>query len=138
MPDPASQPSNIFAARLDRLFRTVTKPDRTEYTYEEVQEGSGRAVTAAYIWRLRTGKAKNPGYSVIKALSDFFQVEPNYFFLDDDTVDRMLAQAKITKRLQEEDVETIALRASELDEAGRHALLGMIDYIRQLKVQREQ
>lgn len=124
-----------FAEKLDHLFETVTKPDGTEYTHEEVEDGTNKAVTASYIWRLRTGKARNPGYRVIKALSDFFNVEPNYFFRDEVT-EESLARSNLAKRLQNADVEGIALRASELDEAGKRALLGMIEYIQQLNKQR--
>lgn len=124
--------SETFTEKLDHLFKTVTKPDGTEYTYEEVEEGIGKAVTASYIWRLRTGKARNPGYRVLKALSDFFNVEPNYFF-QDDTTEESLARSNLAKRLEDARVEGIALRASELDDAGKQALLEMIEYIQRLR-----
>ncbi|MCZ7673886.1 MAG: XRE family transcriptional regulator [Chloroflexi bacterium] len=111
-------------------------PDGSEYSYEEVQNGTGKAVTAAYIWRLRTGKATNPGYWVIKALSDFFGVDPNYFFQDEEQAREMAAKqanTNLADRFQDSSVKDIALRASELDEAGRRAILGMIDYILQNK-----
>jgi len=121
-----------FAQRLDYLFKQITHPDGREYSYEEVQNGTDKAVTAAYIWRLRTGKAKNPGYWVIKALSDFFGIDPNYFFQDEKQAVEMAdkqARINLAERLQDDTVKDIALRASELDEAGRQAILGMIDYI---------
>lgn len=127
---------NDFARRLDYLFKTIQRSDGSEYSYEEVQDGTGKAVTAAYIWRLRTGKATNPGYWVIKALSDFFGVEPNYFFQDEEQASEMAARqanANLADRFQESSVKDIALRASELDDAGRKAILGMIDYILQNK-----
>lgn len=121
-----------FAQRLDNLFKQFTHPDGREFSYEEVQNGTGKAVTAAYIWRLRTGKATNPGYWVIKALSDFFGVDPSYFFQDERQAAEMVniqANVNLADRFQESSVKDIALRASELDEAGRQAILGMIDYI---------
>lgn len=137
----SSETSNDFAQKLDHLFRTVTKPDGTEYSYEEVQQGTGKAVTSAYIWRLRTGKATNPGYWVIKALSDFFQVNPDYFFqegeLNNEASDEMRANVKLAAQLQDERVKDIALRASELDDAGKQALLDMVNYIKELKNQRK-
>lgn len=121
-----------FAQRLDNLFKQFTHPDGREFSYEEVQNGTGKAVTAAYIWRLRTGKATNPGYWVIKALSDFFGVDPSYFFQEGRQAAEMVnkqANVNLADRFQESSVKDIALRASELDEAGRQAILGMIDYI---------
>ena len=121
-----------FAQRLDNLFKQFTHPDGREFSYEEVQNGTAKAVTAAYIWRLRTGKATNPGYWVIKALSDFFGVDPSYFFQEGRQAAEMVnkqANVNLADRFQESSVKDIALRASELDEAGRQAILGMIDYI---------
>jgi hypothetical protein len=131
---PSSEIDNNFAYRLDYLFKTVTQPDGSEYTYEDVQQGTNKAVTAAYVWRLRTGKATNPGYWIIKALSDFFGVDPNYFFQDDtQTLVEDRVNMNLAERFQDSSVRDVALRASELDEAGRQAILGMIDYILQGK-----
>ena len=69
---------------------------------------------------------------MIKALSDFFGVDPNYFFQDEKQAVEMAdkqARINLAERLQNDSVKNIALRASELDEAGRQAILGMIDYI---------
>jgi transcriptional regulator with XRE-family HTH domain len=128
--------SKDFARRLDFLFKTVTRSDGSEHSYEEVQNGTNRAVTAAYIWRLRTGKATNPGYWVIKALSDFFGVDANYFFKDEKEAIAMAeerANTRLAAQFQDSSVKDVALRASQLDEAGRQAILGMIDYILQGK-----
>ncbi|MFQ5433946.1 MAG: XRE family transcriptional regulator [Anaerolineae bacterium] len=126
-----------FAQRLDKLFKTCTKADGSEYSYEEVQNGTGKAVTAAYIWRLRTGKATNPGLGVIRALSRFFGVSPSYFVREDpakaQAMARSQANADLAVRFEDDAVKNIALRASELDEAGKQALLSMIDYILQTK-----
>lgn len=133
----SEEPANDFSQRLDHLFRTVTKPDGGEYSYEEVQNGTGKAVTAAYIWRLRTGKAANPGLGVIKALSRFFNVDPSYFVLEDpaeaQAMARVQANADLAARFEDDAVKDIALRASELDDAGKQTLLSMIDYILQTK-----
>lgn len=125
-----------FARRLDFLFKTVTKPDGSEHSYEDVQQGTNKAVTAAYVWRLRTGKATNPGYWIIKALSDFFGVDPNYFFQDEEKAKTIIEErvnTNLAERFQDSSVRNVALRASELDEAGRQAILGMIEYILQGK-----
>jgi transcriptional regulator with XRE-family HTH domain len=137
----SEDPKSDFTQRLDHLFKTITKPDGSEYTYEEVQNGTGKAVTAAYIWRLRTGKASNPGLGVIKALSRFFGVDPSYFVHDDiDEAKRWVekrANAELANQLEDENVKNIALRASELDEQGKQTLLDMIDYILQRKGKKE-
>lgn len=130
------EPNIDLAQRLDYLFKTVKRPDGSEYSYEDVQKGTNKAVTAAYVWRLRTGKAANPGYWIIKALSDFFNVNPNYFFQDEQKAKAIVedrANSNLAERFQNSSVRDVALRASELDESGRQAILGMIEYILQEK-----
>src|SRR3972149_9534468 len=72
--------ANFFAAMLDRLIDTNRKPDGSKFTYADIQEGTGGAVSAEYVRQLHQGKAENPGYGVIEALSAFFQVSPADFF----------------------------------------------------------
>lgn len=122
-----------FAERLDYLFHHITHPDGREYSYEEVQNGTGKAVTSAYIWRLRTGKATNPGFWVLKALSEFFDVEPSYFFRSEEESKKIVERHKLATELENSSVKVIAMRASELDEQGRQAILGMMEYILQKK-----
>lgn len=74
-----------FAQKLDRLFKTVTKPNGEEYSLEEIQVATNKAITTSYIYRLRTGKSTNPTMDKVKALTDFFGVDPAYFFSEDNT-----------------------------------------------------
>jgi transcriptional regulator with XRE-family HTH domain len=94
-----------------------------------VEEGTNKAVTGAYIWKLRTGKAENPGYRVLKALSDFFGVPVSYFF-EEQVSEEYVQDLKLVAELRKAGVARIALRASNLDEAGKQAILEMIEYVR--------
>ena len=120
--------SNL-AEKIDLLFKTFRKPDGSQYTYQEVEEGTGKAITGAYVWKLRTGKAENPSYKVLKALSDFFQVPVSYFF-EEEVSEEYLQNLKLATQLREAGVQHIALRAGDLDEAGKRAVLEMIEYVR--------
>lgn len=115
--------TTTFADKLNNLFATRTKLDGSEYTHEEVHQATG--ITVGYISKLRTGKTENPGYKVIRALSAFFQVSPNYFFEEGSNPDA----------LSEQDgyLQTIALRARELSDEGKIALLGMLEHISKLE-----
>lgn len=119
-----SEKENIsFADKLDYLFRMKTKGDGSEYTYVEVQAGTENAISAEYIRKLRQGLAENPGYRVISALANFFEVDPNYFFdIEESGVE---AIDPLTRK--------ITLRAAELDDSGRRAILDMLDYIEELR-----
>jgi transcriptional regulator with XRE-family HTH domain len=85
-------------------------------------------VTAPYVWKLRTGEAKNPSIRILRALSEFFGVPMTYFI--EDTTDEELANLKLAAKLRGTSVARIALLASDLDEEGRRAILEMIGYVR--------
>lgn len=70
---------NHFADKLNRLFQEKKKPDGTRYSKKEVLEGCP-GLTRLYLWRLQTGKVARPSYEIVKALADFFEVQPDYFF----------------------------------------------------------
>jgi len=118
-----------LAEKIDLLFKTFKKPDGSQYTYQEVEEGTGKAITGAYVWKLRTGKAENPSYKVLKVLSDFFQV-PVSFFFEEEVSEEYLQNLKLATQLREAGVQHIALRAGDLDEAGKRAVMEMIEYVR--------
>ena len=114
--------------RIDTLFKTITKLDGSQYSYREVEELAGRAVTSTSIWKARIGKTKSPSQRLLQALSQAFQVPVSYF-LDDDVspadIDNYRAQYSSEKM-----VEQIALRSAELDDEGKKAILGMINFVR--------
>jgi len=114
-----------LSERLNRLFEEKRKPDGSQYTQMEVIEGTHGVLTRVYLWKLRTGRASNPGYHIIQAISDFFGVAPSYFF---ETSEVEISESESAKP-DDELVKTIMLRSNELDEAGRKAILDMIDYI---------
>ena len=120
--------TKTLAERIETLFGTFRKKDGKEYTYKEVEAGTGKAVTAPYVWKLRTGQATNPSIRVLSALSEFFSVPISYFI--EDTSKEELANLKLAAELRNSGTARIALRASDLDEDGQRAVLEMIEYVR--------
>lgn len=120
MPD--AQPT--FAEKLNKLFQTVTKPDGSKYTQEEVVRGTNGTLTRVYLWKLRTGRATHPGFHIVQALADFFGVEIGYFIEEPGKVADMADQAR-----KDRMVDQIALRSSKLGEEGKKAILQMIEHI---------
>lgn len=99
-----------FAQKLDRLFKTVTKPNGEEYSLEEIQVATNKAITTSYIYRLRTGKSTNPTMDKVKALADFFGVDPAYFFSEeeaDPVPDPNRVAANIAFRAQAMDLKAV-------------------------------
>jgi len=92
-----------LAEKIDLLFKTFKHPDGGEYTYQEVEEGTGKAITGAYVWKLRSGRAKNPSYKVLKVLTDFFKV-PVSFLFEEEVSQEYLHYLKLAAQLREAGV----------------------------------
>jgi transcriptional regulator with XRE-family HTH domain len=119
------------AEKVDSLFKNFPKDeDGTEYSYREVEEGTGGAVTATTVWKLRTGRIQRPSYQVIEALCKFFGVPVTYFSSEEPRSDEYLKTLRLATRLRQGGVVDIALEAIDLDEAGKRDLLGMLRYIK--------
>ena len=115
---------DTLAEKLERLFEEVRKPDGSKYTQTEVVEGTNGVLTRVYLWKLRTGRATNPGFQIIKALTDFFGVDPNYFWESEESA----AEKEITKPTGKY-FEEIQARSARLDDKAQKAVLDMIDFI---------
>jgi transcriptional regulator with XRE-family HTH domain len=113
-----------FAQKLNHLFETVKKPDGAKYTQGDVVKGTGGVISRVYLWKLRSGRSTNPGYHIVQAIANFFDVDPSYFFEEDGDETDAISLAR-----DDDLVDKIALRSSRLDEEGKQAVLSMIDYI---------
>ncbi len=118
-----------FASKLNYLFEKKRKPDGTQYTQTEVAEGTKGVLTRVYLWKLRKGRASNPGFNVIQVLAEFFGVDPSYFFDSDEMKGALARESQERNEL----VDQIALRSSELDDKGKQAVLYMIESILKTK-----
>jgi len=113
-----------LAEKLEKLFNEVRKPNGSKYTQTEVVEGTNGVLTRVYLWKLRTGRATNPGFHIIKALADFFQVDTNYFSENEEsTTEKEITLP--TGRYYEE----IRARAYKMDDKTQKAILDMMDFI---------
>jgi transcriptional regulator with XRE-family HTH domain len=113
-----------LAERLEKLFEEVRKPDGSKYTQTEVVEGTNGILTRVYLWKLRTGRATNPGFHIIKALADFFHVDANYFSQSEETAANKPATRPTSRYIQE-----IQTRAYQLDDKAQKAIIDMMDFI---------
>lgn len=113
-----------LAERLEKLFEEVRKPDGSKYTQTEVVEGTNGILTRVYLWKLRTGRATNPGFHIIKALADFFGVDANYFTQSEEADASQPVTRPAGRYIQE-----IQTRAYQLDDKAQKAILDMMDFI---------
>ena len=122
-----------LAAKLDRLFRTMTKPGGGEWSYEEVaariRAQTDSSISAPYLWQLRMGRRDNPTLKHLQALAAFFGVPASYFTDDQETVKRIDAQLRLLAAMRDARIDSIATRAFEgqLNEQGLNALSGLLD-----------
>jgi len=130
-----------FAEKLDRLFKTMHPVNRGEFTYREVEAGvrqilaeradAGGAppdgsLSASYICNLRRGRRANPTLNQVELLAQFFKVPVTYFVGTPSEVASIDGQMALVRVMRHEGVRDIALRASDLNDAGLRTLDGVI------------
>lgn len=124
--------STTLAERIERLFRTVRRPNREPYSNEEVaracREASGESFSTTYLWQLRTGRRDNPTKRHLEALAQFFQVPPAYFFEDEQSA-RIAEELVLLGALRDAGVRDVALRAVTLSPEGLGTISDMIEAI---------
>lgn len=127
-----------FAELLEHLFQEIHPPGRGSYTNAEVAEAitkaanGGKGISASAIAQLRTGQKKNPMMSTIKALADFFGVEPGYFF-DQAAKERTEAEIALVAAMRDQDVRRVALRAKGLSGNSLSMVTALIEQARSLE-----
>jgi transcriptional regulator with XRE-family HTH domain len=126
-----------LAARVDKLFRTVRRPDGREYSHREVADAitaAGEPISHSYIGQLRAGDKDNPTLRHLRALARFFGV-PVEYFTSDVVAAEVNRELDVLAALKELRVQTVALRQSVLPEAQRSLaqLSRIMDAIRELE-----
>jgi transcriptional regulator with XRE-family HTH domain len=113
-----------FTEKLNMLFEMKRKSDGSKYSQEDVIQGTNGVLTRAYLWKLRTGRAKNPGFTIVQALADFFDVNINYFRTDESQ-----PEVIVEKSLRDKLLDEMSLRASMHSDDTIKAIISMMDYI---------
>ena len=117
--------------RTDWLFKTIKKPNGQEHSYGNIERMANGIVTRTSIWKVRTGRTRNPGQKMLQALSTAFQVPVNYFFDPNVTPEDIPAYRE--QHRSEQMIEQIALRATDLDDEGKQAVLDMIAIVQKAR-----
>lgn len=126
-----SSPTTL-ADKIDALFRIVRRPNREQFSHEEVaracREATGESFSATYMWQLRTGRRDNPTKRHLEALAQFFDVPVAYFF-DDDQGAAIAKELELLGALRDAGVRSVALRAVNLSPEGVNTISDMIDVL---------
>ncbi len=128
-----SNDKGLFARKLENLFKTVLKPDGSEYSETDIEIATtefGERVTSTYVYRLRRGLSQNPSYDKIRILANFFDISPGYFFAEDNS----LPSAPEREDIPSLDLKEISLRATDVeDEATKDVLLDILTAIQEIR-----
>ncbi|MFI1105170.1 XRE family transcriptional regulator [Streptomyces melanogenes] len=137
MPETGAQ---SLAERIEALFRTVRRPDRTPYSNEDVaracRDASGETFSATYLWQLRTGRRDNPTKRHLESLAAFFQVPVTYFF-DDAESARISEEIALLSVMRDAGVRDVALRAVTLSPDGLGIVRDLIESIARREAERQ-
>lgn len=136
-----------IAYKVDALLRTIKHPNGRRYTYEDIERKSG--VTASTISRIRNGENADPFFTTVIGLADAFDVPLSFFStrMTESQTDEFVsnpqnigmiealveADRQERQKYQQNEIQRIALRASQLDEAGVRAIADIIDYVLKVK-----
>jgi len=127
-----SEPPTTLAEKIEALFRIVRRPNREQFSHEEVaracREATGETFSATYLWQLRTGRRDNPTKRHLEALAQFFDVPVAYFF-DDDQGAAIAKELELLGALRDAKVRSVALRAVNLSPEGVNTISDMIDVL---------
>jgi transcriptional regulator with XRE-family HTH domain len=123
-------PLHEISEKVDLLFKNFRKKDGTEFTYQEVAEGTDNAISGVAVWKIRSGKVKSPSYRVLEAIAGFFGVPVGYFSSKEPVSEKHVQNLKLAQELRDAGVAQIALRVSDLDETAKQDVLAMIEYVR--------
>ena len=126
-----------FADRLNHLFATHPAPTGEPYSLRQVSDGTGGAVSRAYLSTLRSGKVPMPGVRVVEALARFWQVPTGYFLGHDvgdvrdatatATDDPLDDAAALRLALADPLVKDIALRVKDFGPEEWTLMIGMVE-----------
>jgi transcriptional regulator with XRE-family HTH domain len=126
----AKLPTVNVQAKLNQLFDEVPHPDGRPYSAAEVADAIKKRhpnvqVSDAYLRSLRRGAKKNPDFTILAAIAEFFQVPPT-FWLEEKTK-KTEAQILAARLANNHGVRTLATRAHGLNPDNLAAVLAVVD-----------
>lgn len=121
-----SEESEAIAAKVKYLFEHYRKPGGEKYTFTEVEEATGGTVHNSWLSKLASGRASRPGLPTLKALTNFFQIDPGFWFKSLDEWIREQAEAQNNIEAQARE---IAVRMREMSPQARQFVLDMLDSV---------
>lgn len=134
--EPTNGPGSELSVKLNKLFDIMRKPSDPPLSNaaaaEAITRKTGVAISAAYLWQLRSGLKTNPTVAHLRAIAQFFGVAPSY--LVDPGIDPDVdAQLNLLQAMRDAGVVDLAMRASGLTSQALNSLRAMVDHARHLE-----
>jgi ESX-1-secreted protein regulator len=134
--DAESAEKGELAARLDRLFEVMRRPDTPPLSNAAaaaaITSQTGVSISPAYLWQLRSGLKDNPTVQHLRAIAEFFGVPASYL-VDRDPNAQIDAQLNLLQALRDNGVRDLAMRASGLTPQALNSVALILDRVRELE-----
>jgi len=121
-----------ISKKLWLIFEVSRNPATgARYNLTDVTSNANSKLSYAQLWKLYHGQIKNPGLEALSVISEFFDLEPNFWLISVEEAKAQLKSKLLAENIGEveEDVRIIAARASNLPLEARQVVLALIDSI---------
>lgn len=133
MSDVGTEQLSELAEKLNRLFGVMRKPGQPPLSNaaaaEAITAKTGVAISAAYLWQLRTGVKSNPTIAHLRAIAEYFGVPASYL-IDEGDPNGIGEQLATLQTFRDAGVRDLAARASGLTPASLESIRRMVDQAR--------
>ena len=128
-----SENQTELSVKINRLFEVMRKPNQPPLSNaaaaEAITAKTGVAISAAYLWQLRSGMKTNPTIAHLRAIAEFFGVPASYL-IDAGEDPNIEAQLRALQTFRDAGVRDLAARASGLTPASLESIRRMVDQAR--------
>jgi transcriptional regulator with XRE-family HTH domain len=111
-----------LAAKIAYLFDTYRNADGERYSYLEVERLTNGGIDNSWLSKLASGKATRPGLEILKTLTNFFGITPDFWFKD---LNQWVAEQK--EKNNKELRDTIAMRSSDLSPEAQQIIFDLVE-----------
>jgi transcriptional regulator with XRE-family HTH domain len=124
--------SEEIATKVNYLFSTYRNSRGERYSYTDVERLTNGEIANSWVSKLAAGKASRPGLTVLKTLTNFFGVTPDFWFKD---LDEWIQEEKVNKELQaqslNEGIQQIAFSSQGLEPEDIETVRNVIEAFRE-------
>lgn len=109
-----------LAEKVNFLFQQCRDENGDRYNFSDIERLTNGKLDQSWLWKLAHAQTSRPSLWSLKALTDFFGLDPSFWF-------NPLDEGLKSKVVVQQEVQFIALRSSELTPEARKVILNLID-----------